>query len=107
MKQAMLKRISSLLLALCMIVGMLPMIVLGEEEKPSVDSEGYCLIWSYEQLRNVAKLAQSHTRYRLATDIYQTDNTNDLGIWVGGGAYFSLDLNGHVLSFLFHSIVII
>jgi len=98
MKQAMLKRISSLLLALCMIVGMLPMIVLGEEEKPSVDSEGYCLIWSYEQLRNVAKLAQSNTRYRLATDIYQTDNTNDLGIWVGGGAYFSLDLNGHVLS---------
>ena len=46
----------------------------------------------------MAKTATKGERYRLATDIYQTDSTNDLMIWVRNHAYFSLDLNGHVLS---------
>ena len=98
MKQSMVKRIGSLLLVLCLLIGALPMIVLAEEEKPSVDSEGYSLIWSYEQLRNVANFAQSHVRFRLATDIYQTDSDNSQEICLQGGAYLSLDLNGHTLS---------
>lgn len=97
MKQLMLKRISSLLLTLCLLIGVLPMSVLAEEEQPSMDSEGYILIWSYDQLRNVAKTARSGEHYRLATDIYQTDNENSRQIEVRGGC-FSLDLNGHVLS---------
>ena len=96
-------RMLSLLLCFVMVVGLLPTAaipVFAEEsaEQPSVDSEGYILIWSYEQLVSVAKTAKKGERYRLATDIYQTDNTNDLKIWVRNHAYFSLDLNGHVLS---------
>ena len=97
-------KLLSLLLALVMVVGLLPTAAIPvfavEEsaEQPKVDSEGYILIWSYEQLVSVAKTATKGERYRLATDIYQTDNTNDLKIWVRNHAYFSLDLNGHVLS---------
>ena len=97
-------RLLSLLLCFVMVVGLLPTAAIPvfavEEsaEQPSVDSEGYILIWSYEQLVSVAKTAKKGERYRLATDIYQTDNTNDLKIWVRNHAYFSLDLNGHVLS---------
>ena len=97
-------KLLSMLLALVMVVGLLPTAAIPvfavEEsaEQPSVDSEGYILIWSYEQLVSVAKTATKGERYRLATDIYQTDNTNDLKIWVRNHAYFSLDLNGHVLS---------
>ena len=97
-------KLLSLLLALVMVVGLLPTAAIPvfavEEsaEQPKVDSEGYILIWSYEQLVSVAKTAKKGERYRLATDIYQTDNTNDLMIWVRNHAYFSLDLNGHVLS---------
>ena len=96
-------RMLSLLLCFVMVVGLLPTAaipVFAEEsaEQPKVDSEGYILIWSYEQLVSVAKTAKKGERYRLATDIYQTDNTNDLMIWVRNHAYFSLDLNGHVLS---------
>ena len=99
-----LTRLWSFLLTLVMVVGLLPTAAIPvfavEEsaEQPSVDSEGYILIWSYEQLVSVAKTATKGERYRLATDIYQTDNTNDLMIWVRNHAYFSLDLNGHVLS---------
>lgn len=97
-------RLLSLLLCFVMVVGLLPTAAIPvfavEEsaEQPSVDSEGYILIWSYEQLVSVAKTATKGVRYRLATDIYQTDSTNDLMIWVRNQAYFSLDLNGHVLS---------
>ena len=97
------RKLLSMLLALVMVVGLLPTAAIPvfavEEsaEQPSVDSEGYILIWSYEQLVSVAKTATKGVRYRLATDIYQTDNTNDLMIWVRNQAYFSLDLNGHVL----------
>ena len=79
-------KLLSILLALVMVVGMLPTAAIPvfavEEsaEQPSVDSEGYILIWSYEQLVSVAKTAKKGERYRLATDIYQTDNTNDLKI---------------------------
>ena len=99
-----LTRLWSFLLTLVMVVGLLPTAAIPvfavEEsaEQPSVDSEGYILIWSYEQLVSVAKTATKGVRYRLATDIYQTDSTNDLMIWVRNQAYFSLDLNGHVLS---------
>ena len=102
--KAKLTRLWSFLLALVMVVGLLPTAAIPvfavEEsaEQPKVDSEGYILIWSYEQLVSVAKTATKGERYRLATDIYQTDSTNDLMIWVRNQAYFSLDLNGHVLS---------
>ncbi len=92
------KRILSILLAMVILFSALPMAVSAEEEKPSVDSEGYSLIWSYEQLRNVAKVAQPHVRFRLATDIYQTDSDNSQEICIQSGAYFSLDLNGYTLS---------
>lgn len=81
-----LTRLWSFLLTLVMVVGLLPTAAIPvfavEEsaEQPSVDSEGYILIWSYEQLVSVAKTATKGERYRLATDIYQTDNTNDLMI---------------------------
>mgnify|MGYP001633110118 FL=1 len=99
-----LTRLWSFLLTLVMVVGLLPTVAIPvfaveeSEEQPKVDSEGYILIWSYEQLVSVAKTAKKGERYRLATDIYQTDSTNDLMIWVRNHAYFSLDLNGHVLS---------
>ena len=98
MKHKLSKRILSSLLAMVMLICTLPMSVPAEEEQPTVDSEGYILIWSYEQLRSVAKTAKSSERYRLATDIYQQDSDNDLAIDIRDYAYFSLDLNGHVLS---------
>ncbi|MBQ9847691.1 MAG: hypothetical protein IJO64_01350 [Clostridia bacterium] len=103
MKTTILKRALSLLITAIMLIGILPTAAIPafaeeSEEQPSVDSEGYILIWSYEQLVSVAKNAGSGERYRLATDIYQTDSTNDLMIRVSDYAYFSLDLNGHVLS---------
>ena len=103
MKHKATKQILSILLAMVMLVGLLPTAAIPafaeeSEEQPKLDSEGYILIWSYEQLVSVAKTAKKGERYRLATDIYQTDNTNDLMIWVRNHAYFSLDLNGHVLS---------
>ena len=98
MRNNLFRAILSLMLALCLLVGTLPLTVLAEEEKPSVDSEGYSLIWSYDQLHEVAKFAKSQVRYRLATDIYQEDTDNDREISLQGGTYFSLDLNGHVLS---------
>jgi len=96
------KRILSLLLTLVMLIGLVPTAafpVFAEEseEQPSVDSEGNILIWSYEQLVSVAQNARINESYRLATDIYQTDNSNDLGIWVRCDSLW-LDLNGHVLS---------
>lgn len=92
-----------MLLAVVMLIGLVPTAAIPvfaeeSEEQPKVDSEGYILIWSYEQLVSVAKTAKKGERYRLATDIYQTDSTNGLMIWVRNHAYFSLDLNGHVLS---------
>jgi len=98
MKRKLSKRILSTLLAVVMLISTLPMIVTAEEEKPTVDSEGYTLIWSYDQLRSVAKTAKYNQKYRLATDIYEEDSDNDLVIRVCDGANFSLDLNGHVLS---------
>ncbi len=98
MKQWMGKRMGSLLLVLCLLIGALPVGVVAEEEQPQVDSEGYSLIWSYDQLRTVAQTAKYQVRYRLATDIVQTDSENNLGIEVEDGAHFSLDLNGHTLS---------
>ena len=97
------KRFLSLLLVFLMIFSLLPTAAIPafaeeSEEQPKVDSEGYILIWSYEQLVSVAKTATKGERYRLATDIYQSDSTNNLMIWVRNHAYFSLDLNGHVLS---------
>ena len=96
------KRILSLLLTLVMLIGLVPTAVIPafaeeSEEQPKVDSKGYILIWSYEQLVSVAQNARSNENYRLATDIYQTDNSNDLGILVRCDS-LSLDLNGHVLS---------
>lgn len=98
MKLSVLNRIGSLLLILCLLLSALPMSVSAEEEKATVDSEGYILIWTYEQLRSVVKTAKSSERYRLATDIVQTDSDNDLEINIPYGADFSLDLNGHLLS---------
>jgi len=103
MKNKASKRILSILLVIVMLIGLLPTAAIPafaeeSEEQPSVDSEGYILIWSYEQLVSVAETAKKGERYRLATDIYQSDSTNDLMIWVRNHAYFSLDLNGHVLS---------
>lgn len=51
-----LHKLLSLLLALVMVVGLLPTAAIPvfaveeSEEQPKVDSEGYILIWSYEQL---------------------------------------------------------
>ena len=98
MKQWMGKRMGSLLLVLCLLIGALPVGVVAQEENPSVDSEGYFLIWSYDQLRTVAQSAKYQVRYRLATDIVQTDSENNLGIEVAGDASLSLDLNGYTLS---------
>ncbi len=89
------KRILSLVLSLCLLLGALSFGTSAAEKELSPTGNYTYYIETYEQLINLAKTAQADCRYILSSDVYQSDNLNDLEVVIPAGATFHLDLNGY------------
>ena len=80
----------------------------GKESKPSyagegidisMDSDGYYLLDTYEELVYIASNPKASERFRLAGNILETDKKTDNMILLNGsGKVLHLDLNGYTLS---------
>ncbi len=92
------KKILSVLLSLIIVIGVVPMSVSAKEIDDTNSVGVGVYIYTYEQLKDYAYLAQPHNTFILANDIVQDDNTNDNEVVVENIASFSLDLNGHSIT---------